>query len=157
MKLEDQEEMQEIGEEGYKHFKKALKFGDVIENGWASMRNPIRFGIVLKVKQRTIACTDGTRFWDLCFDYQTKLKIHGNAFKPIQEFKGSELSEPATGIILGCISPEARDLLDTIMEHWEKYYADYKQLKNNTEPTFYGFAYWLVRWSGLIQPTNVEK
>lgn len=72
-----------------------------------------------------------------------------NAGKDIA-FKGSIFTEPVPGIALGRISPEARELLDTIMEQWE---AHYKTVKTDTyEPTFYGFAYWLVRWSGLIKP-----
>lgn len=71
-----------------------------------------------------------------------------------EQFTGSTFTNPSPGITLGCISPEARDLLDTIMEQWE---AHYKTVKTDTyEPTFYGFAYWLVRWSGLIQPANTN-
>ena len=69
------------------------------------------------------------------------------------KFEGSVITEPVPGIALGCISPEARDLLDTIMEKWEDHY---KTVKTDTyEPTHYGFAYWLVRWSGLIQPAAI--
>ena len=57
-------------------------------------------------------------------------------------------------ITLGCISPEARDLLDTIMVEWEKHYAELKKSNPNHEPSYYGFAYWLVRWSGLVQPSH---
>jgi hypothetical protein len=71
------------------------------------------------------------------------------------EYQGSSFTEPATGIVLGCISPEARKLHDTIMEHWEEHYKDLKDMHGNAyEPTIYGFAYWLVRWSNLIQPIN---
>lgn len=80
----------------------------------------------------------------------------------MEEFKGSEFSEPAPGITLGCISPEARDLLDTIMEEWGKHYDSFKHNislanGNTTEPSIYMFAYWLVRWSGLIQPANSQN
>ena len=50
------------------------------------------------------------------------------------------------------ISPDASVLLDTIMEHWEQHYLELKAMFPDREPDFYGFAYWLVRWSGLIQP-----
>lgn len=74
------------------------------------------------------------------------------------QFTGSTFTSPAPGITLGCISPEARDLLDTIMEEWEKHYAGMKEMHGAAMPetTFYGFAYWLVRWSGLIQPANTN-
>ena len=55
-------------------------------------------------------------------------------------------------VSIGCISPEVRDLLNTIMEHWEKYYTSFDKVPEKHKPGFYGFAYWLVRWSGLVQP-----
>lgn len=63
-------------------------------------------------------------------------------------------SKDGIQITLGCITPEARDLLDTIMEKWEKHYASMKKSNPNHEPSYYGFAYWLVRWSGLVQPSH---
>jgi hypothetical protein len=72
-------------------------------------------------------------------------------------FKGSNFTEPVAGITLGCISPEARNLLDTIMAEWELHHNDLKKNNPNHELTFYGFAYWLVRWSGLIQPASTNK
>lgn len=71
--------IEEIGEEGYEQLKKTLKFGDIIENGWASERNPGRIGIVVKARAHSINCTDGKdRYWDLCFGIDSKIKIHGN-------------------------------------------------------------------------------
>ena len=73
------EDIPEIGEEGFKHFKRVLKFGDIIENGWASEKNPMKFGIVVKARGHSINCTDGQElFWDLVFDYSTKIKVHSN-------------------------------------------------------------------------------
>jgi hypothetical protein len=73
------EDIPEIGQEGLDHFRKVLKFGDIIENGWASERNPTKFGIVVKARGHSINCTDGAgKFWDLVFDAGTKIKIHGN-------------------------------------------------------------------------------
>lgn len=75
------EEIQEIGEEGYNNFKETLKFGDVIENGYASEDNPRRVSIVVKkARGHSINCTDGNGdFWDLLFDAQSKIKLHGTA------------------------------------------------------------------------------
>jgi hypothetical protein len=73
------EDIPEIGEEGFNHFQLILKFGDIIENGWASEKNPNKFGIVVKARGHSINCTDGEgRFWDLVFDAGTKIKILGN-------------------------------------------------------------------------------
>lgn len=75
-----------------------------------------------------------------------------------EEYKGSVFQAPAPGITLGCISPEARDLLDSIMQKWEEHYRDLKETAGKDhEPTFYGFAYWLCRWSGLIQPAGAAS
>jgi len=60
-------------------------------------------------------------------------------------------------ITIGCISPEARDLLDTVMEQWEEHYKDLKANNPNHEPSYYGFAYWLIRWSGLVQPVGRKE
>ena len=66
-------------------------------------------------------------------------------------------------IIIAHISGEARDLLDRIMEAWEQHknglptYASLGDLEWNPQESIYGFAYWLVRWSGLIQPTERKE
>ena len=73
------EDIPEIGEQGLVHFRSTLKFGDIIENGWASERNPHKIGIVVKARGHSINCTDGEgKFWDLVFDAGAKIKFHGN-------------------------------------------------------------------------------
>ena len=62
-------------------------------------------------------------------------------------------------ITITCISEEARDLLNSIMEKWEEHEARMREYakQRGVEPgeiSHYGFAYWLVRYSGLIQPSN---
>lgn len=74
--------------------------------------------------------------------------------KDQEQYSGSVFSHPAPGIALGCISPEARYLLDVIMAAWEPHYAGLQKNEPTYDPTFYGFAYWLVRWSGLVQPAT---
>lgn len=61
-------------------------------------------------------------------------------------------------VTLGCISEEARDLLDEVMEEWEKHLPNLKKHNGDDyEPGHYGFAYWLIRWSGLVKPTSQEE
>ena len=89
-------------------------------------------------------------------DYMKNIANHGlsawKETKEVERFEGTAIKNPAPGIAICCISPEAKDLLDVIMEKWE---GHYKKVKTQTyEPTFYGFAYWLVRWSELIQPNK---
>ena len=57
-------------------------------------------------------------------------------------------------VTIGCISPEARDLLDTIMLEWGKHNKERLKLFPRKRSSIYGFAYWLIRWSGLIQPAS---
>ncbi len=57
-------------------------------------------------------------------------------------------------IALGCITPEARNLLDTIMKEWRKHYESMKEIFPEYEPDCYSFAYWLVRYSGLVRPAH---
>ena len=69
-------------------------------------------------------------------------------------FQGSEFRQIGP-LVLGCISPEARELLDTIMAKWEEHLAELKKAHGpDYTPTHYGFAYWLVRWSGLVRPSD---
>lgn len=69
-------------------------------------------------------------------------------------FHGSNFTSVGP-VVLGCISPEARELLDTIMEKWEEHLAEIKKAHGpDYTPTHYGFAYWLVRWSGLVRPSD---
>jgi hypothetical protein len=70
--------MEQIGETEYESLKKTLKFGDIIENGWASEDNPRRFGIVVNPRAFSIQCTDKIIFWDLLFSPDSKIKVHGN-------------------------------------------------------------------------------
>jgi hypothetical protein len=77
------EEIQEIGEEGYRHLKDTLRFGDIIENGYASEDNPRRLAIIVKARGHSINCTDGKGdYWDLLFDPKARIKLHGTALNP---------------------------------------------------------------------------
>ena len=76
----------------------------------------------------------------------------------MSQFEGSEFTKVSDTITLGCISPEADELLETIMIEWKKHCKELKKYsKPNYRPSHYAFAYWLVRWSNLIQPnTNLK-
>lgn len=70
-----------------------------------------------------------------------------------EPFTASKYTEVVPGVMIGSITPEARDFLETIMDAWDKHYESLKEANGKDyEPSYYGFAYWLVRWSGLIQP-----
>ncbi len=72
--------IEEIGEAGYEHLKKTLRFGDIIENGHASEDNPRRIAIVVKPRKHSINCTDGKDdYWDLVFTMLSRIKVLGNA------------------------------------------------------------------------------
>lgn len=77
-----------------------------------------------------------------------------------RKYATSRFVAPVPGVMLGCITPEARDLLDEIMaayrEHYERGKKFHKPEHQGPEPdTVYRFAYWLVRWSGLVRPMKV--
>ncbi len=52
-------------------------------------------------------------------------------------------------IAIGCMDPSARDLLDRAMEQWGDHR---KSLPAEYQESVYSFAYWLFRWSGLVNP-----
>lgn len=70
----------------------------------------------------------------------------------MKQFEGSEFIKVSNTITLGCISPEASELLETIMSEWKKHSKELKKSNPKYKPSHYAFAYWLVRWSDLIQP-----
>lgn len=77
---------------------------------------------------------------------------------PEKKFEGSRFVEVNPNVMLGCISQDARQLLDVVMAEWEIHYGNLKQIHGeNYEPGNYGFAYWLIRWSGLIEPSEIAK
>ena len=67
---------------------------------------------------------------------------------------GTKIVEPLPGVALACISPEARDLLDRIMADWAAFLGDVQKHTPKYEPTPYMMAYWLTRYSGLIEPAG---
>lgn len=69
---------------------------------------------------------------------------------------GTESRKVNNVVTLSCISSDARDLLDTIMQEWKKHIIDAERIMPDYEPSIYGFAYWLVRYSNLIRPSNTN-
>ncbi len=70
------------------------------------------------------------------------------------EFNGSRFVKASPSVTLGCISTEARDLLGRVMKAWEPHLAALKKSNGQDyEPEYYGFAYWLIRRSGLVAPS----
>jgi hypothetical protein len=69
-----------------------------------------------------------------------------------KSFCGSENKRITSNITLSGISPEARTLLNKILEEWEKHKTELHKLFPHQRETVYGFAYWLIRYSGLVKP-----
>ena len=58
-----------------------LKFGDIVENHWASKDNPHRIGVFIKYGKGTALCTDMKGdFWNHIVDSHTKLVKVGSIF-----------------------------------------------------------------------------
>ena len=70
-----------------------------------------------------------------------------------QELPGHHVEEIVPGISMGFFRPEYRDVMDQALEEWEKHKAKIRQHTPDfaTEGEVRSFAYWLFRWSGLIQ------
>ena len=74
--------------------------------------------------------------------------MKGSNFKHL---RGTKVGGHTFNITLGCMSEEARTLLDTLVEEFEKLYGEDSVHKK----TAYFGLYWACRWSGLIQPSDV--
>lgn len=96
------------------------------------------------------------RHEDWCAIVVARLALSGTARReatPLDALPGNSVVRVGP-IGIGAIAPDARDLLDRIMAAWEPDLAS--MVANNPpdwEPSTYGAFYWLVRWSGLIDPT----
>lgn len=79
-----------------------------------------------------------------------------------KNFAGTNITKISSQISVGCISPEARDLLDRVTEAWNKHkmtLPDKATLGDETwnpRESIHGFAYWLIRWSGLVEPSATK-
>lgn len=59
-------------------------------------------------------------------------------------------------VTISCMSPEYRDCLENVMNEWKKHKRKLPKTINGRryQPGIYGFAYWLIRWSGLVRPAK---
>lgn len=57
-------------------------------------------------------------------------------------------------VTICCMKLEYRDCLDRAMDEWKKHRAELPKKigKKRYVPGIYGFAYWLIRWSGIVKP-----
>ena len=67
-----------------------------------------------------------------------------------EDYHGSRFQHVGP-ILIGCISREASDLLDEIMEAYKEHYNP--ESHTAAPDDVYQFCYWLVRWSGLVRPS----
>lgn len=70
----------------------------------------------------------------------------------------STLSKQFGCITINCMNPEYRQCLDKIMSEWDKHRRKLPRKigRKRYVPGIYGFAYWLIRWSGLVQPSKIN-
>lgn len=58
-----------------------FRFGDIIDNGWASKGNPMRVAIFVRHKSKTIELTDGKgEFWETYHDKENRNAKIGSIF-----------------------------------------------------------------------------
>lgn len=61
-----------------------------------------------------------------------------------------DLKEIAPGVSLACMSTKARDLMDQALDGYEAHCKRMREWKPKHRSTIYSFAYWLFRWSGIV-------
>ena len=69
---------------------------------------------------------------------------------------GTEVRTPVPGITLCCMKSEYRDCLDRAMDEWEKHKQNLPKMMGGKKyvPGIYAFAYWLIRYSGIVTPAK---
>lgn len=70
----------------------------------------------------------------------------------MKKLPGNHSHKQVGPVTLGCMDPDARDLMDRALKEFEKHTAEMREMKPGYRQSVYGFAYWLFRWSGLIDP-----
>lgn len=70
----------------------------------------------------------------------------------MDEYQGSRFKNIGP-ITIGCMSEEARNLLDDLVVGFEHTYGP----DSVHEKSAYSGLYWAVRWSGLIQPHSLSE
>lgn len=71
--------------------KTRFRFGDIIENGWASEGNPYRIGIFVRHKNKTIELTDGKgKFWEVIHDKEHRNIRLGSLCENPELLEGAE-------------------------------------------------------------------
>lgn len=58
---------------------------------------------------------------------------------------------------LGGMDAERRGMLNGIMQRWAEHVAAFKATHPTYEPSFYGFAFWLVMWSARSEDQNKQS
>jgi hypothetical protein len=73
--------------------------------------------------------------------------------KKRKQYSGSRVIK-AGPITIACMSQEARECLDRAMVDWLEFK---KGFPKGHRASIYGFAYWLIRYSGLFRPVRQKK
>ena len=62
-------------------------------------------------------------------------------------------------VLLCCMKPDYRDCLEMAMAEWIEHKKKLPKSMGGKRyrPGIYAFAYWLIRWSGLVVPTPKRK
>lgn len=55
-------------------------------------------------------------------------------------------------VTLACMDADARNLMDKALTQYQEHFRGVRKMFPKKRPNVYSFAYWLFRWSGLIDP-----
>lgn len=94
-------------------------------------------------KVQTSARTNGGKKC-YCFECDSELTSGPLTFQP----ESKTVINPHVTTM--CMSVEGRDLLDTAIAQW----VEFKGPTEEQETAAYSFAYWLIRYSGLVMPAK---
>lgn len=116
-------------------------------------------GIIAKVREAVsqpegTRCVHGVRLNGHCADcFHNKGTNHREMPTPVVSQNGNSRVLTVGNVSIGCMLPEARELLDVAMERYKEHRANVEKSGYVSDDQVYSFAYWLFRWSGLIPIT----
>jgi hypothetical protein len=60
-------------------------------------------------------------------------------------------------VVLACMDPAARDVMEEALMRYEAHVKSIRTWKKGHRGSVYSFAYWLFRYSGLVQVQTSER
>ena len=74
-----------------------------------------------------------------------------------QKLPGNHEQREVGPVTLMCMAPEARGLMELALKQYREHRKNVRKIFPKDRESVYSFAYWLFRWSGLIDASGKAR